>query len=297
MTRDAAARLHEVAEPAPAEGAGRYRPIGDYGIVGDAQSAALIASDGSVDWLCLPHFDSPAVLCRILDVDRGGFLSTLPAAPAIRRRRRYRDDSNVLETTLETAAGRLRLTDAMPVEDASEVLLDGIWTGHGRHRLVRVIEALDGPLDVEMTARLSFDFTATPARFRMAPGGVIVSDGAARRLALVWPGPLTEGPVGTLTGRLRIEPGTPVPLVLAHAIDDDHAWAILVEDAWPAHLAATDDAWKSWASCCVPKGPYGQVILRSTLTLKLLTFAPTGALVAAPTTSLPEVIGGTRNWD
>ncbi|HET7092941.1 MAG TPA: trehalase-like domain-containing protein, partial [Thermomicrobiales bacterium] len=83
MTRDAAARLHEVAEPAPVEGAGRYRPIGDYGIVGDAQSAALIASDGSVDWLCLPHFDSPAVLCRILDVDRGGFLSTLPAAPAI----------------------------------------------------------------------------------------------------------------------------------------------------------------------------------------------------------------------
>ncbi|HEU5434311.1 MAG TPA: glycoside hydrolase family 15 protein, partial [Thermomicrobiales bacterium] len=249
---------------------------------------------------CLPHFDSPAVLCRILDVDRGGYLATPPAAPVIRRRRRYRDDSNVLETTLETAAGRLRLTDAMPVaDDVDGEPLDGHWDGHshGRHRLARLIEALDGPLDVALTARLSFDFTATPAQFQMAPGGAIVSDGAARRLALVWPGPLAEAPPGTVTSHVTVKPGEPVALALAHARDEAQARTILVEDDWPAHLAATDEAWKHWASCCVPKGPYGDIILRSALTLRLLTFEPTGALVAAPTTSLPEVIGGTRNWD
>ncbi len=298
MTRDDATRLHDVAEPAPAAGTDGYRPIGDYAIVGDAQSAALIASDGSVDWLCLPHFDSPALLCRILDVERGGFLATLPATPLTRRQRRYRDHSNVLETTLETAAGRLRLTDTMPVaDDVDGAPLDGRGSGHGRHRLARLIEALDGPLDVELTARLAFDFAATPARFAFAPGGAIVSDGGERRLALVWPGSLREGSAGTLTSRITLAPRQPVALVLAWVDDDAAARATLAEDDWSAHLAATDDAWKRWSSCCVPKGPYGDSILRSALTLRMLTFEPTGALVAAPTTSLPEVIGGTRNWD
>ncbi|CAA9566946.1 MAG: Glucoamylase, partial [uncultured Thermomicrobiales bacterium] len=142
-----------------------YRPIADYAMVGNAQSAALVASDGDVDWLCLPDFASGAVLWRLLDAASGGFLSTRPVAPVVATRRRYRDDSLVLETVLETAGGALRITDAMPVAVGDPTpALDGVWGGRARRRLVRWLEAVDHPLDVALAIRVGFDFGATSVR-------------------------------------------------------------------------------------------------------------------------------------
>jgi len=281
--------------------AGRgYRPIADYALLGNAQSAALVAGDGGIDWLCLPDFASGAVLWRLLDAGSGGFLATHPASAVIGMRRRYRDDSLVLETTLTTGDGDLRITDAMPVAEGDPTpALDGVWGGRARRRLVRWLEAVDHPLDLTFEARLGFDFGA--ATFRIEPrsgGGALVDDGE-RWLAVVWPGPLRLDEYGTLRGALTVRPGRPVACAVAYEGSEVAARALfdLSLDHWRGQIEATDFAWREWAKNCRIGGPYRATMRRSALTLKALTYEPTGALVAAPTTSLPETIGGVRNWD
>ncbi len=155
-----------------AASAGRgYPPISDYALIGDAQSGALVASDGSIDWLCLPHFDDPAVLCRLLDNAKGGYLALRPATPgAIATSRRYRPASNVLETVLSSDGGVLRLVDAMPLAANDPRPLDGVWEGRGRHRVVRLLEVMSGAVDVVLEARLGFDFAATEPSVDLVPG-------------------------------------------------------------------------------------------------------------------------------
>ena len=278
-----------------------YRPIADYALIGDAQSAALVASDGGIDWLCLPHIDSPAVLCRLLDARIGGYVAVRPAGyDPPTSRRRYLPNSNVLETTLTGAGGELRLTDAMPVAADDPTPLDGAWSGRGRHRVVRLVEATAGPVTAALAARLGFDFAATPARVEPVPGwGAIASDGDGRWLALFWPGDLWIDSAGEIRGTVRLAAGERAACVLAHAASEAEARELLASgfDRWVAEVAATDAAWRAWADRCLVAGPYADAMLRSALVLKLLTFEPTGALVAAPTTSLPETIGGVRNWD
>ncbi len=276
------------------------RPIGDYALIGDAQSAALIASNGAIDWLCLPHFDSPAVLCRLLDATKGGYLAIRPSRPTTRELRRYLPRSAVLETTLETDSGTLRLTDAMPLAAGDPgAVLDGIWGGKGRHRVVRLLESDDEPLDVILEAKIGFDFAATCPNIEVVPGkGALLSDGSGERfLVLVWAGALVEEDDGTLSGTLRLSPGTTAACVLAYEEDATRARALLEGEDWEGQVRDADRAWCAWASECHVEGPYRDALLRSALTLKMLTFEPTGALVAAPTTSLPEAIGGERNWD
>jgi len=279
-----------------------YRPIADYAIVGDAQSAALVASDGAIDWLCLPHFDSPAVLCRLLDANKGGYLSLQPAGTISGARRRYREASNVLETTLESPTGGVRLIDAMPVAEGDTTPpLDGVWGGRGRHRVIRLVEAAAEPVEVRLDARLAFDFAATPAAIAVEPGrGAIAHDGADRYLVLVWPGALAAvgAPTsGELRGSLTLPTGGAAACVLAFANTEREARALLAGEDWAAQVAETDAAWRRWSAGCTVDGPYADALLRSALVLKMLTFEPTGALIAAPTTSLPEAIGGVRNWD
>ncbi|MDP9472715.1 MAG: glycoside hydrolase family 15 protein [Chloroflexota bacterium] len=293
-------RVHEVAAPVPGVPAIGYRAISDYALIGDAQSAALVASDGTIDWLCLPHFDSPAVLCRILDAAKGGFLAIRPSKSTTRALRRYLPGSAVLETTLETDDGSLRVTDAMPlaVGDPGPVL-DGIWGGKGRHRIVRLLEAVDTPLDVTLEAKIGFDFAATSPTVEIVPGqGAILSDGSRERfLVLVWSGTLVADADGTLTGSLQLDPGTVGACVLAYEEEVTRARALLEGEDWEGQVRDADASWRAWSVECQVEGPYRDALLRSALTLKLLTFEPTGALVAAPTTSLPESIGGERNWD
>ncbi|HEV2107258.1 MAG TPA: glycoside hydrolase family 15 protein [Thermomicrobiales bacterium] len=291
-------REHEVVTIAESRSGG-YRPIAEYAAVGDAQSLALINSDGGVDWLCLPHFDSPAVLCRILDVDKGGYLAVRPSRPVVRVTRRYRPNSTILETTFETGRGRLRITDTMPVAaDDPDALLDGVWSGTGRHRLIRLLEALDGPIDVVLDAKIAFDYGLVPATVELVPGqGARLSDESGRMLGLTWPGALEAGDQGGLKGDLTVGPGQPIACVLDWVEDQSNREMVPKTEDWIAQIAETDGAWNRWASGLHIQGRYQNELLRSALTLKLLTFEPTGAIIAAPTTSLPEDIGGVRNWD
>ena len=280
--------------------AGRgYRPIADYAMVGDAQSGALIASDGGVDWLCLPHFDSPAILCRLLDADRGGFLAITPAANPISMTRSYRPASNVLDTTFNLPNGGVTITDAMPFADGDPTPpLDGIWGGHGRHRLIRLVTATKAPATIYLTARIAFDFAATPARIDLLPGrGAILDDGAGRFLALRWRGSLIIDDDGVLRGEMPLDRDESTVCVLGWARDQEDALRILDKRNWERQVAETDSAWREWASHCHADGPFAEAILRSALTLKMMTFEPSGAVIAALTTSLPEEIGGVRNWD
>ncbi len=293
-------RIHEVAAPEPGVPAAGYRPIGDYALIGDAQSAALVASDGSIDWICLPHFDSPAVLCRLLDAAKGGFLALRPSQPVTRAMRRYLPGSAVLETTLETRGATLRLTDAMPLAAGDPgPVLDGVWGGWGRHRVIRLLEAVDGPLDVVLNAKIAFDFAATSPLIEIVPGkGALLSNGSGERfLVVAWVGELEAEADGVLSGLLWLDPGTTASCVLAYEEDMTRARALLEGEDWAGQVREADAAWRAWCSDCHVEGPYRDVLHRSALTLKMLTFEPTGALVAAPTTSLPEAIGGERNWD
>ncbi|MBA2754000.1 MAG: glycoside hydrolase family 15 protein [Chloroflexia bacterium] len=272
-----------------------YRPIEDYAIIGNMRTAALVSGDGSIDWLCLPHFDHPAFFCKILDVKRGGFWSIRPEAELTGSSRRYRPGSAVLETTFETAGGRLRLTDMMPLVAPPDAVSSPIPSD--RVRVIRKIEALDGPVTVALRARFSFDFTATPALVEARPGrGATITDGADRELRLRWAGSMTVGPDGVVHGALTVLPGEPALSVLTGS-DEAVDLAPGVEDDAAGEIEATDQMWSTWSRALQIAGPYREEMLRSALTLKLLTFRPTGAIVAAATTSLPEDIGSGRNWD
>jgi GH15 family glucan-1,4-alpha-glucosidase len=268
-------------------------------LIGDAQSAALVASDGEIDWLCLPHFDSPAVLCRILDAGKGGFLALRPRAAVTETTRNYLPASTVLRTTLFTEEGALTLTDTMPVAwDDFDQLLDSNWTGKGRHRLIRLLQSDTADLTVELEARIGFDFGATIPEVELVPGkGAILAGGHGRFLTLAWPGELRHEGGGLFVGAVTLQTVEPLACVLAYSEDRQSALALLDESDWTAQVEVTDRAWKKWATTCAVTGPYRDKLIRSVLTLKLLTFEPTGAIVAAPTTSLPERIGGVRNWD
>jgi GH15 family glucan-1,4-alpha-glucosidase len=296
---DPASVPHAVHAPDVAAGDQRYPPISDYAMVGNAQSAALISSDGSVDWLCLPHFDSPAVLCRMLDIDIGGYLAIRPAHTVISHSRAYRKQSNVLDTGFQTDVGELILTDAMPLATGKpSTILDGVWSGHGRHRLVRLMEACEGDIHVTLDARIGFDFAATAPHVEVIPGkGAILTDGNGCWLGLAWPGDLQHDDDGVFHGTLTLHSSQIQFCVLGYERDEAGVRRLLDRTDWADEVQETDDGWREWASQLDVSGPYAGAMTRSALTLRMMTFEPTGALIAAPTTSLPETIGGVRNWD
>ncbi|HEX8561054.1 MAG TPA: glycoside hydrolase family 15 protein [Pyrinomonadaceae bacterium] len=276
------------------EGRG-YRPIRDYALIGDAHTAALVATDGSIDWCCWPHFDSPAVFCRLLDAAKGGFFQVRPVQD-FRAERSYLGPTAVVATTFETEGGRARLTDFMPVERLGDGRR-GEDIASGR-RILRLVEGLGGDAEIEISFRPTFDYARAPAAVTAGEGGAVARSGA-EALVLSCPAALRLDDSGGARGRLRVAQG-------------ERAWVSLTYHAGAAAAAATlgpapadgeeqlertSKYWERWWNDCRYEGPYGDLVRRSALTLKLLTFEPTGALVAAPTTSLPEELGGVRNWD
>ncbi|MCF1592297.1 glycoside hydrolase family 15 protein [Streptomyces muensis] len=259
------------------------RRIEDFGLVSDMQTAALIGRDGSVEWACLPRFDSPAVFARLLGTEDNGFWRISPAgttAPAVADRRQYRGESLVLESQWVTADGIVNVVDFMPPRDS------------GAPQLVRVVEGVSGR--VHMSSRL---------RIRMEYGSVVpwVVTRGGRTQAVAGPHALwldgdvpTYGQDLTTCADFTVSAGQRVAFVLSW--QHSHAEAPAVPDAEKA-LEETEKYWADWASRCSYTGPYREAVVRSLITLKALTYAPTGAIVAAPTTSLPEEIGGVRNWD
>jgi GH15 family glucan-1,4-alpha-glucosidase len=263
-----------------------YAPIRDYAIVGDGRTAALIARDGSVDWLCLPNVDSPSVFARLLDAERGGAFRLEPTIP-FEVERRYQDSSNVLETTFTTAEGRVRVTDAMTLTDIQRI--------SPMRELVRKVETLSGTVPLRWSFEPRFGYGGAQTRIERRAGRWFAhagSDAVVLGLANVADG---QERGGAIEGRLRLRVGERAIFSLA-AAHNEPAVIPGPEDS-ERRLERTQRFWPEWSGRVDYGGEWRDAVVRSALVLKLLTFAPSGAIVAAPTTSLPEWIGGARNWD
>jgi GH15 family glucan-1,4-alpha-glucosidase len=266
-------------------------PIGDYALLSDCRSAALVSRAGSVDWLCFPRFDAPAVFARLLD-PAGGHFAITPAGK-FEASRVYLDQTMALETTFRTAGGKVVLTDAMAVGRNER----GHDLGAGSPGvLLRQLACTDGEMDVEVSYAPRPEYGLIHPILEEVPGGLAARGGAGRLLLSAPGGFLLDG--ATAFARLHLSAGQTVMFALQHAPLWEpplRAWAA---DEIAARLADTAEGWRSW--CAIHQtyeGPWRDLVHHSGRVLQALTFAPTGAIVAAPTTSLPETVGGERNWD
>jgi len=268
---------------------GEYPPIADYAIIGCTRSAALISREGSIDWLCWPRFDSGSVFARILDYQKGGYFSIRPSVE-FKTMRRYLPRTNVLETTFQCATGTVKLLDLMPVmrEEEKKRRLTPF------RQLLRRIECTSGevPMRVEFSPRTNY---ARSAGKLMCRRDTVVHQRIPTIVTLRSDITLdVDGPDATASFTLRT--GERHDFALAF---DGHTPSVSphIGDEATREIETTIDFWSEWSSHLSYDGPYRDEVLRSALTLKLLTYAPSGAIVAAPTTSLPEKAGGVRNWD
>lgn len=253
--------------------------IEDYAMVGDLHTAALIGTDGSMDWLCLPHFDSPACFAALLDSPEAGRWLLAPASGGACLTRRYRPGTLILETEWESADGRVRVTDFMPPRD--EVV-----------DVVRIVEGLSGAVHMRGELALRFDYGQVVPWVRRDRQGIRAVAGPDAAY-LDTPAPVRGENLRTVSD-FTVRAGERVPFVLTwtpshlprpRSVNPDKA------------LQGTEEFWTKWSARSQAAGPYKDAVQRSLITLKALTYAPTGGIVAAATTSLPEQIGGPRNWD
>jgi GH15 family glucan-1,4-alpha-glucosidase len=255
--------------------------IEDYALIGDLRTTALIGRDGSLDWMCLPTTGSSACFARLLGTEEHGSWALRPAAQARSVSRRYRPGTLILETDFELESGAVRLVDFMPVRDSASP-----------PRLIRIVEALRGQVEMEMEFKPRLEYgSLAPWVERSAEGLLAVGGPDALRLET----PLDlEISAGTASARFTVVQGAAEQLSLTWFPSYEQAPA--TEDPERA-LARTHEFWSEWSGRCTYKGDWSEAVLRSLITLKALTDRTTGAIVAAPTTSLPEQLGGARNWD
>ena len=262
-----------------------YAPIEDYALIGDGRTAALVARDGAIDWLCLPDFDSPSVFAAILDAERGGTFELQPAV-GFESTRRYLPNTNVLETTFHTDRGSVRLVDALTIPDRH---LEAM------REIVRSMEGLSGtvPMRWRFAPRFAYGNARPVPEWRR---GIPVASCGAEALAVPsWNAgtPTWEGATAGATFELRAGERALLALSTAYA----EPLVFPPRPALEVRLARTIAFWEEWAPARRYRGPWRDQVVRSALLLKALIFAPSGAIIAAPTTSLPEHIGGPRNWD
>lgn len=254
-------------------------PIEDYALIGDTHAAGLVGRDGSIDWLCLPRFDSHACFAALVGTDEHGRWSITPDARIRRTTRRYRGSSLVLETTFETSDGDVRILDFMPPRrDETD--------------LIRIVEGLSGRVRMTMELVIRFDYGSVVPWVRRTPSGLSCVAGPDA-LELRCDVPL-EGRDRRTYASFEVERGRYVPMTLTWHPSHEPAPAPL-DPRWA--MGETERYWEEWASRCTYDGPYRDAVVRSLVTLKALTYAPTGGIAAAATTSLPETLGGERNWD
>ena len=253
--------------------------IEDYGLIGDLQTVALVSRHGCIDWMCVPRFDSGAIFAALLGDAENGHWTLQPDGDFTSLGRRYRDDTLVLETELETASGAVRLVDFMPPRGEAP-------------DIIRIVEGVRGTVDMRMELALRFDYGSIVPWVRSLDGALV---GVAGPDAISLRTPVAlEGRDLRTYAAFQVREGDRVPFVLTwfesnrplpEAVDAERA------------LAGTIQYWEDWASACTMTGRWRDAVVRSLVTLKALTYAPTGGIVAAATTSLPEEIGGVRNWD
>jgi GH15 family glucan-1,4-alpha-glucosidase len=265
-----------------------YLPIGAYGLIGDTRTAALVSRDGSIDWLCLPRFDSPSVLAAILDTRLGGHFRIAPVG-SFTAAQRYLPDTNVLETTFEAGRGRLVIRDAMTLPVGNEPYPD--------HELLREIECVAGSLEVEIDYQPRPNYATVPVRLEDRGAFGVRWAGPDLALTLLSEEALEIDADGDSAGRrFKLTAGQRRYMSLASDVDAPTVYPPLGAAA-RSRMEATASWWRSWAGACNYRGPYRDAVVRSVLVLKLMSFSPSGAIVAAPTTSLPELVGGERNYD
>ena len=262
-----------------------YVPIGDYAAIGDGRTVALVARDGSVDWLCFPDLDSASVFAAVLDRDRGGRFSMEPEIPA-RVRRRYLPDTNVLETTFTTARGVVKVTDALALPSGD--------LGPARE-LIRRVDGVAGQVPMRWRVTPAFEYGALPTRVERR-GRIPVAVGRRDALAVCsWDAGEVRIDEKAISGRFTVRASTSALIALCAAHQEP--LVIPPRQHVQARLDATMAYWQRWAADRAYVGPWRDAVVRSALALKLLVYAPSGAIAAAATTSLPEEIGGERNWD
>ncbi|AVT82551.1 glycoside hydrolase family 15 protein [Rhodopseudomonas palustris] len=255
-------------------------PIEDYALIGDCETAALVGRDGSIDWLCWPSFDSEACFAALLGTEDNGRWRIAPADEVVRCSRRYRGDSLILETTFETATGSITLIDFMPPRGSAS-------------DIVRLVRGDRGRVKVAMQLVIRFGYGAAIPWVRRGDDGAVLAVGGPDMLVLRTP-VATHGKDMTTVAEFDVGEGDQIPFVMTYG--PSH---LPVPDSIDpiAALKDTEDFWAEWSGRCTYQGDYRDLVMRSLITLKALTFAPSGGIVAAPTTSLPEQLGGSRNWD
>jgi GH15 family glucan-1,4-alpha-glucosidase len=260
-------------------------PIRDYGVIGDGRTAALVARDGSIDWLCLPSLDSGSVFGGLLDAERGGAFLLAPTEP-FAAERRYLDDSNLLETTFRTSRGAVRVTDAMPLP------LSGLAP---TRELARSIEGLSGEVDMRWSVEPRFGYGQDRTQIGRRAGVPVAHAGADAMAVLSFGAGEPQASAEAIEGQFTARGGTKALLALSMAHGDPLVFS--PRSAIEQRTGGTLDYWRSWSKERSYEGPWREAVVRSSLALKLLIHAPSGAIAAAATTSLPEELGGVRNWD
>ena len=265
-----------------------YQPIENYGLIGNMRTTALVGMNGSIDWMCLPHFDSPSVFAAILDDVKGGSFKIAPVFEGVKSKQYYWPDTNVLVTRFHTSAGVGRIIDFMPTRFGSA---DGI-----QHGLIRRVQAIRRSLTFRVECRPAFNYGRDTHTLALTKEeAYFESPNLSLRLGATIP--LTQEDNMVVT-EFTLQEGEEADFCL-QKIDLDHPSHAAI---CPEHLAEdlfkeTVDYWRRWLLNCTYTGRWREMVYRSALALKLLTFEPTGAIVAAPTCSLPEGVGGIRNWD
>jgi GH15 family glucan-1,4-alpha-glucosidase len=268
--------------------------ISDYALIGDSRGAALVSRYGSIDWCCLPEFDSPAIFAALLDRSRGGYFSIHPI-PSYESAQNYLPNTNVSETIFITDSGRVSLTEAFDVKDEGEKQR----ALYPDHEILRVVEGIAGTVRMKMQYVPRIFYGRSPARLvDRKKLGIIFSwkEGVFTLLTTLPPEQLTLTGAEKVEAEFEVKRGERIYFSLSYC---DHAPAIIPElkrSAW-SRLQATINYWRDWIGKCKYQGLYAEHVRRSALVLKLLTHAPSGSIIAAPTTSLPEQIGSERNWD
>ncbi|WP_369380090.1 glycoside hydrolase family 15 protein [Streptomyces sp. cg36] len=259
----------------------RTQRIEDYALIGDLQTAALVGRDGSIDWLCLPRFDSAACFAALLGDDDNGHWRIAPAGAGDCTRRAYLEDSLVLESVWETRTGTVRVLDFMPQRDTAP-------------DLVRIVEGVSGTVEMNAALRLRFDYGRVVPWIRRAGDSRVAVAGPDSVWLRSEPPVKTWGQQMSTRSSFTVGEGERVAFVMTwHPSHESRPARIDPYEALEQSLAD----WREWAGRCLCQGPHREAVVRSLITLKALTYAPTGGIVAAPTTSLPEEIGGVRNWD
>lgn len=262
-----------------------YAPIRDYGAIGDGRTMALVARDGSIDWLCLPDLDSPSVFGALLDADRGGRFALAPEAPFVARRR-YLPQTNVLETTFTTAGGTVRVTDAMLLPESGLA---------PERELVRRVDGLAGEVSMRWSVEPRFGYAGRRTRVGRRHGVPIVRAASDAVAISAWDAGKPQVDPDSVEATFTALEGSRA--LIAISVAHGEPLVLPSRSEVEARLAVTVDFWRRWAAKRRYEGPWRESVVRSALALKLLIHAPSGAIAAAGTASLPEALGGIRNWD